>query len=319
MNIIEMKQELAKRYLYLYENAAFILAPYVNESTITLTTISNTTLHQIEEFLLGDKNMEKMTLYRYIENKKQDKSYLEQVKKILELIDEKNKPYANSHNIFKYKLDIMKILIAVRRHIEDQSQDLKNKKRKLQVLEQYFKITQYHNIDPEILYKRTENLEIKSNRNNHNNNPHRKKNDTGTLYNNFIATFSGTYAISLTEEEIQQIYLTVHDELPWNLETTCLSDETEYIKKPKITTPCHKKFYIKEEEIFIHEKNYYQLCPHCGYIVNIPSRLLSEGIKTRIKNHCIEDPYLSRKMILYSELKKLDKISSSKTKKLIKE
>ena len=83
-----------------------------------------------------------------------------------------------------------------------------------------------------------------------------------------------------------------------------------------------KNFIIKEEEIFVNPNDklyrYYQLCPHCGYIVNIPKEILSDGIKQRIEERCSKDDKLFRKMYLYSELFSLDKRSTNDQKKLLR-
>ena len=78
------------------------------------------------------------------------------------------------------------------------------------------------------------------------------------------------------------------------------------LKRPLLTNCCGYTFYVKEEEIFVDEKDeiyrYYQLCPHCGYIVNIPKEILSDGIRKRIDNRCKKDEYLFREKVLNSEL-----------------
>ena len=72
------------------------------------------------------------------------------------------------------------------------------------------------------------------------------------------------------------------------------------------TEPCGENFVVKEEELFVNPSDilyrYYQLCPHCGYIVNVPNDILSEGINQRIENRWSNNNKLFRKMILYSEL-----------------
>lgn len=92
--------------------------------------------------------------------------------------------------------------------------------------------------------------------------------------------------------------------------------------RPENTNPCEKSFLIKENEIFINPNDtlyrYYQVCPHCGFIVNIPKEILSDKIKQRIEERCKKDNKLFRKMILYSELFSLDKASTQDQKKLLK-
>ena len=63
---------------------------------------------------------------------------------------------------------------------------------------------------------------------------------------------------------------------------------------------------------------YYQLCPHCGFIVNIPNEILTDGIKKRIEERCSKNPQLFKKMYLYSKLFKLEQSTSKEQKKLLK-
>ena len=76
-----------------------------------------------------------------------------------------------------------------------------------------------------------------------------------------------------------------------------------------------------ENEIFVDPNDslyrYYQMCPHCGYIVNIPKEILSDGIKERIEDRCSKDNKLFRKMYLYSELYSLDKSSTKGQKRIL--
>ena len=113
------------------------------------------------------------------------------------------------------------------------------------------------------------------------------------------------------------------------MEIACELEE-EYVKimietrlyRPEHTEPCGEIFIVKEEEIFVNPSDrlyrYYQLCPHCGYIVNIPKEVLSEGIKQRIEDRCSKDDKLFRKMFLYSELFSLDRLSTTGQKKVLK-
>ena len=112
MNIEEAKKEFIRRYKYLYENAEFILSPYmceeseeefqkrVNENlkkynqpilkkpVIYLNINRLDSINAIfEEFLLSDKPLEESKLYHMIEENKTNKDYLDKVKKGLELLD----------------------------------------------------------------------------------------------------------------------------------------------------------------------------------------------------------------------------------------
>ena len=115
MTIEQAKQELFRRYKYLYENAYFILAPYMYEQSEedfqklvdeNLRKYNDPILKQpliylninrldsinslFEEFLLSDKPMEESSLYQLVENKRNDKDYLDKVKKGLELLEKDN-------------------------------------------------------------------------------------------------------------------------------------------------------------------------------------------------------------------------------------
>jgi len=358
MTIEQAKQELVRRYKYLYENAYFILAPYMYEQTeeeyqksvddyikqfgrsiidkpsIYLKINRLDSVNSIfEEFLLSDKKLEDTELYKFIESKRNDKEYLEQVKRGIELNDKRN---IERCEITKESLDIWKILNATWDYISEQSGDLKNKKSKLRVLDEYYRIARYQNNGK--IYKSGRNLTLDESWGgiivDKKREPFRDKKDIGIKNNPFISViFSAPYYEDnwsiFTENEKQQIYLQHHDELPCDLEIACDLEE-EYIQtmietrlyRPENTEPCGENFVIKEEEIFVNPSDrlyrYYQLCPHCGYIVNIPKEILSEGIKQRIEERCSKDDKLFRKMFLYSELFSLDKASTNVHKKVLK-
>ena len=129
-----------------------------------------------------------------------------------------------------------------------------------------------------------------------------------------------------TEEEKQDVYLQTHEDLPYYLEIECELEE-EYIKtmiesrlcRPENTSPCHEVFKIDKNEIFINPDDklyrYYQLCPHCGYIVNIPKEIIPEKVKQEIEERCLQNPELFRKQYLVSELKSLENKSYQRTLK----
>lgn len=74
---------------------------------------------------------------------------------------------------------------------------------------------------------------------------------------------------------------------------------------------------IDEEQNKFYDE-FYQLCPHCGYINIISKELLSAGVRERIEKRCQDDKLLFKKMCLYSELCGLEKISLTKGKRLVK-
>ena len=359
MTIEQAKQELVRRYKYLYENASFILAPYMYEQSeedfqkqvdenlrkynvpilkqplIYLNINRLDSINSLfEEFLLSDKPIEESSLYQLVENKRNDKDYLDKVKKGLELLEKDN--VDEKHEMFKSKLSIWEILGKVSEYIDEQSGDLNNKKNKLYVLDQYYRMLRYRNNGK--IYKSGRNLTLDESWGgiivDRKREPFRDKKDIGITSNPFITAIAkapyheDNWSI-FTENEKQQIYLQYHDELPCDLEIACDLEE-EYIQtmietrlyRPENTEPCGENFVVKEEEIFVNPSDrlyrYYQLCPHCGYIVNIPKEILSDGIKQRIEERCSKDDKLFRKMFLYSELFSLDKASTNGQKKVLK-
>lgn len=331
---MNIKQELIKRYKYLYENASFILAPFIYEQTkeefeqykkiypfkkpliyLKINLLGNIN-SAFEEFLLSDKKVEDTKLYQLVKIGRNNKEYLNQVQKGLKLIQKGNEGKPKSCLI---TMDVLDILNKTYNYIEEQSGDLINKNNKLKVLDEYYRIASYKN-DGKI-YKNRENSDLLLQKRE----PIRSKNDVGITNNFFITSVLSTphhkNNLSIfTEEEKQKVYLQYHDELPCDLGTICRKDSTlPEISRPNNTDPCGMIFTIKEEEIFKDENNkYYQLCPYCGYIVNIPERVLSNGIKKRIEDRCNKDDKLYRKMYLYSELFSLDTKSTNEQKKLLK-
>lgn len=361
----QIKQELINRYKYIYENAVYILVPYMYQQTkeekdrlnseyrkenrnhpfitddllIYLKELPTKLLLNIESFLLSDIPFNKSSFFVELEEKKKNSEYLSKVRNGLILLEKDN---ANKSDQFQTKLDSWKLLLRVREFINEQSGDLKNKEKKLIALDEYFRINRYSNNGK--IWTSGHSINVKDMDNissfgailpKNERKPRRDKEDVGLRkgeFINFLANQSNHYDYNfsvLTEEEKQCIYLTYHDELPWNLKKICELEE-EYVpltiekrlSRPEHTKPCGKAFYVNEEEIFINPNatlyRYYQLCPHCGYIVNIPKEILSDSIKKRIEERCSKDPYLFRKMFLYSELFSLDKLSYREQKKLLK-
>lgn len=346
------KHELIKRYKYLYENSIYIYALGIRKETkeeldkrkkkerkndleplIIYKGINSRNLLALEFLLLGDIPLEETQFYLELENLKNNKEYLEQLKTNLELID-------NIDNLNK-TLILWKLISEVRENIYNQTKELKNKKLKLEALDEYYRMLRYKNdgiirvsgyenninevgvfsaetvlklLSLEINGKKTETISK------------RDKNNVGVKNNNFI-NFFGDKSIfkrkitnkSLTEDEKQKVYLSLNDELPWDLETVCAyGDNIENLVRPQQTTPCNRTFFVEEKEIFkAPNGKYYQLCPECGFIVNIDEKIFSPGVKDRIDKRCLEDENLFRKMYLFSELLKLNDIAEVHGKKRI--
>lgn len=333
--IDDAKQELVKRYKYIYENSFLMLSPFVEKNKLSKNNdvsikVPTEFKKLLEEFLLTDKKMENTPLYRFIEIKKKDKAYLEEQKKVLMLLDKSNE----GKTYLKTNLDIWKILDIAGAYLEDQSGDLRNKERKLKVLDEYYKIARYKNNGDVLTSGRNLNIhDCNSILIPKKKEPSRDKTDIGIRENPFtvsidLAPRHKENNSIFTEKEKQLIYLQYNDELPHDLELTCgyteqnLSSENERLKRPSSTFPCGENFTVKEEEIFVNPcakyNRYYEVCPNCGFIVNVPSEMLSEKIRKRIEHRYIGDDKLFRKMMLYSELLGLDYNSYKDQKKMIK-
>lgn len=357
----EYKEELKKRYLFLAKNSLFLLAPLVrSEDELSylvrsfdykynknskkdfngkydLHLVSDIYLSVLlEKLLLGDEKLEDNELYKKVMKLKENPKYLERVKEGLVLMQ---------HGFLVEKIDnpdygVFDLLKRVRCYIEGQ-EDCLNKKRKLCVLDEYFRILRYSNDGKEwtsgyaldyhdILTRfyedksfdslpKYEVIPVKS---------------KGIGYTNFIKAFNvkkdwleGVYhSNELTEKERQEIYLKLHDELPWDLEIECKLEEPELrsmndtrLVRPENTKPCGSKFRISEGVIFVTKRGYYHLCSECGYIVKVPPKYISEGIGKRIRERCSKDENLFRKMEIISELQALDDRSLPQHKVLFKE
>ena len=356
---MNMKAELIKRYCYIYENAEYILAPYVDGynyiddegrkrkvpsgfsslSVVDVRAMPYELLLDLESFLLSDIPCEESKFYLELEDKKNNPKYLDKVKKGLERLKEINDKIYNP--IMRAELSTWSVFSKLKAFIEGQSFDRYNKHDKLLALDQYFNITRYNN-DGKVWHSGYETTTLDYNNKRHDFTFNfqdsaypRESNDAGLEANKFIdylineKNFNEENNVILTEEEKQKIYLKYHDELPWNLEGKCELEEERIpllmelrLSRPCHTSPCGETFSIKEEEIFVNPDNslyrYYQICPHCGYMVNIPKKILSEGVKEKIEARCEKDPNLFRKMYLYSELFALEKDTPDNEKRLLK-
>ena len=329
------KDEFIKRYTYLYKNSAYILAPFMYEETkeemkkrnikyqelnldivgtkpLIYLKVDDKTLSLLEEFLLSDKEMINSELYKKIEYLKESNKYYADVEFGLSLLEKKNQ---RCLSFFKTKLDLWKVLCEVRKYIQNQSGDEKNKKLKLEVLDEYFRVNRYSN-DGKVW---TSGFDLTFHDISHFDNfsmvssnreviPSRNILDIGVLNNGFINFFANTSifknrrnSFHFSEEEKQKIYLNVCDELPWNLKGLCIGKRMEPSVSLDMGYPvlnginsCGSEFVVKEEDIFIdensnkevEEEDFYQLCPECGYMVRVTDYIKNINVKKRIINRC---------------------------------
>lgn len=317
MTIEQAKKAILQRYNYLYDNAHLLLAPFMCDETeeefqlhkkeyqekynlnydkpmvyLNIKPLDKINI-MFEEFLLSDKLLEETSLYQMLESKKEDCDYLKKVRIGMEKV---SKNYHGNPELIKVSLGIGNILCKVCEYIDEQSNELNNRDYKLQVMDEYFRLLRYNN-KGKVLYsgrnlslkdisflpgKVDRNLKIPL------------KNNKDVIVNDFIMTivnapyYENNWSI-FTEKEKQEVYLMYHDELPCDLEIKCQLEGNDDLISENDNS-CGESFIIKEQEIFVRKYNslinYYQICPHCGFVVNIPEKLLSDGIKLRIEKRC---------------------------------
>lgn len=355
----EYKEKMKKRYLFLAENSIYLLAPLIrSEDELSYLVRSFDSKYSekefdgkykihlvpdiflsvlLERFLFEDSELEDDEFYKKVMELKNDPEYLKSVKAGISLAKE-DYLVGGLDNIDYLMYELLE---SVKNYIDRQDECL-NKRRKLCVLDEYFGLllysndghvwTSHHALENQsildILYlkkkyvqlpKKTSDEPIKS---------------RGVGFTNFIKAFnvkkdlvSGTFKFNrLTETDRQEVYLKLHDELPWDLEIECKLEEPELnsmndtrLVRPENTKPCGSTFRISEGDIFVTRRGFYHLCSECGYIVKIPPKYISEGIGKRIRERCSKDENLLRKMELISELQALDDRSLPQHKVLFKE
>ena len=279
----EIKRELIKRYKFIYENAFFILVPFMCEkentthqdlnigSFIYLESLPNELLLLIESFLLSDINMENSELYKFMNSMKMNVNYLNSYNRGLILLERKNNQYKCEE--LKLNLNCLYLLEMLYDFISKQSGDIKNRNNKLLVIDEYIRIGRYKNDRKIWINGRHENFkDINSFTNRKHSiikleNFHkfsRDNDDIGlksSLFIKYISDFDNHYKYNysiLTEEEKQKIYLEYHDEIPCDLEIKCdleenndyVQDERKIIRLDNIK-PCLQFFYINEDDIFV--------------------------------------------------------------------
>ena len=316
-----------------------ILLPYIYadlNKTIGFGNLDEYFLANLESFLLSDIEMENSDLYKVIESKKNDINELSRIKNVISLIgnQEINTIDGRRYDFGSILLDDWDILLLTWSFIK--SQDIRNKvvKKELDALDLYFVMARYTNdgkvwrggryrtpydnyngIHPKEKTHRIIEEAIPEN-------SKRKSGIKPGVFINTISEYKNEDLVFLDEEEKEKIYFSLHDEIPWNLEIECDTNSSELNSIEYSTPKCNKKIRVEEEKIFINpssaQNKYLMLCPHCGRIVNVDESLLSDGVKLRIEKRCQKDPYLFRKMCLYSELQLIKEINSESGKILLK-
>lgn len=328
--------ELLRRYNFLYDNAGIILGQLINEAKMRNLSIgerlasnvninineNNKALDEdndifvlLEEFLLGDRNLEDTDFYSLIMKIRSDKDLFKYTKK--QFVNEDIKDF----NV-RVILEFVSFMIEQQKgsYICSKSKDnrlydsegyvrvvtISDIKEKLKMLRPYFDIVLYENKENgrwngkrRIWSDRRDEFEVGY---------------TLVDFNDFNKYFCNPKKdevdniVYIPEKAIQSIYCQHHEELPWNMKVKCCDDDS--FERPKYTSCCGREFFVNEESMFVVGDHSYHLCTECGYIVKVD---VSDKIFKRISKRCSEDSTYLRKMVLYSELINIDKEDSVKS------
>ena len=285
--------------------------PLVEERNIDFLTL-------VEEAFLGEKPLEETRFYKIMEKINNDPELFIESKKVFG----RDVDLINDHNM-RVLIELVRFLIDCQKYTflhkevgdvylplyneDDELSCLTNFDciEKQRVLSKYFEIFFYQN-------KENGRWSGNSSRSTHYGDDIILSNFIdGSLvgYNLFTGAFcdvrlfynSEELEMNKTEiplELLQQVHYKYHDELPWNMEVDCVSDNS--FERPNNTTSCGNKVRINEESLFTIGANAYQICPMCGYIVQVDN--IKSHIFNRVQKRCAEDKDYILKKKLISEL-----------------
>lgn len=311
----EIKKEFIWRYKFIYENIEYIIGPFYIDNIfkeendyIVNKKLPYDLLVIGQSFLLNDEKALYSDLVKYVEIRKRDQEY----GKVLERLREKNNN--KEYLMWQFFNSISNLLMK-----QDNNKILRS--RKLKAMNEYYKILNYKNKEGE------QERDSKFIRKYLNSNKifvlRRIKEETILRASNFVKYLSNMKNYDLismgilSDMEKQDIYLEFHDELAWDTIIKCEVDKNTIYKPKKkhllrqdINPPCGEEFYLVESKIFINPEDscsdYYQVCPNCGYVVNIPCDWLSENVRDRIEDRCLNDENEFSNQLLKAELKSID-------------
>jgi len=292
----------------------------------------------IEHFMFFYKNgtdgrIENHPLYKKVRSLQNNKEYLEEVKRGISILEKEKL----EKNYLKINLSLFDLFVMIRGFIKGEHNS--SKSGKLDILDEYFRVSRYRNDGKSwISGFKLDSCDAKKNLNGSNIDPCGRRcysvidlQGSGCFNNPFIAGFRRSERIvgdnyevvsgffgkvnrklvrydlvysHLSDEDILELYLRDHDELPWNLKVMC-SDDSSF-ERPKGTKPCFRNLNVREENVFMLGNYFYNMCPNCGYIVNVTDSLVNSKVRERIAMRCGDDIHNSKKNLLFSELISLD-------------
>lgn len=328
----EIKNEMKRRYYYLYENASFLYSCFMREETeeeknkykkmlsqtrsvydyraLDLNLLDSETLYLMETIMVGDGKLEETDGYMYLEKLKKDPtSKLKSTRGLI--LKEK---YNQTDRVFPLYFDLYELLEDVYENIHRQSDEYENRSNKLMVIDEYIRIFKKENsykvwhggyhldgsdyIAHDFVPTRYSHFEVDLS-------PSRPNWDTGVKENDFITKAKD---IRFTEKEKQEIFLKYNDVIPHDLYHTCDAHGLE-IERSHYTKPCQRDFSLLKSNMFVVKNNdsyvFFTKCEYCGYLIGIPKNLIPLSKQKEVIENCQQDPLLIEKVKLESALRGL--------------
>lgn len=331
------------RFKFLYKNAPFILAeiqaehfdeyPVLYKDIKEITGIDGMklgpfnrkcnpdnisipyTLLLVEEYLFSEYQTPKTELELYIENMYEYPSSIVGL-----LIGE----YSNDLNYGENKRDvaICVLLELVRSLLYNQDTNTLVKKRtsnndliytsadssihpfeirhKQSCLDEYLGLARYRNyfFDKENKFPLLSNYDL------------RKLTNLSLVSSNMFLKDVNTSEGKLSFSDIRSVYFSYHDEIPWDTLATCKNSH-DIVERDKYSSCCGNEFYVNEESAFCVCGEILQVCPKCGYLVNVSDKI-NYSIRRRIEHRDYFDKDVLRKRELLAELIKIGGMEDAK-------
>lgn len=343
LNYDKRKKQLMDRYCYLYKNSFIILGLLLadqahfdfyseisSKTDIKLYDVdiclydkdeSLRNSEVIEEFLLGDKEISDTKLHSYVEAVWSSSARMRNCKK-KSFINGTNIGFSENDKAMKFILDFVYSFVLSQKDrstyvYEEKDGSYKpsnsivygcktvyevEKREKLDVLNRYYDILAFKN-------KKDETFEFKKGIDS----SLEQAEKTLVSYNSFIRAFCSDYRSRgsswdnpyyLSFEQKKDIYFRFHDEIPFDYEVKCSSED------------CSSSYGFSEEEVFYLDNIFKTICPCCGKVnqVKLPDVKRIDNISKRIVTRSLNDELLEEKIKLLSELTSLGGVSLVKEK-----
>lgn len=334
---------MMNRFKFLYANAPFILAeiqaehfdeyPALCNDIKEMTGIDGTslgpfnrkcnpdnisipyTLLLVEEYLFSEYKTSKTELETYIKNMYQYPSVVVGL-----LISE----YSNIPNYGETKKDVAVcvLLELVRSLLYNQNTNTLVKKRtsnndliytsadssispfeiryKQSCLDEYLGLARYRNyfFDKENKFPLLPNYDLS------------RLTNLSLIDSNMFLKDVNTLEGKLTFDDIRSVYFSYHEEIPWDTLATCKKSH-DIVKREEDSTCCGNEFYVNEDNAFCVCGEILQVCPKCGYLVNVSDKI-NYSIRRRIEHRDYFDKDVLRKRKLIAELIKVNGMDDAK-------